>query len=227
MSIESARWSHCAKQRGPRVERPVDLGGLPSTHVNGPSSCSARSASCSPLLIPDDESSWCRGHSLERPRTERGTLQCQPTLGARPSCLGRRASTARPLPRGRAPAPDAQAVESPVPAVRRRLGRKQRAGHRPTRLTTGGARAPWRPPSRRPKPTVRRPPRVTRSDTLRRQGVTFREWVLLGVRAPDPGLPSTEADFRPGVFHHLVARSRSSSPPHSPLLSGEPVIRGA
>jgi hypothetical protein len=98
------------------------------------------------------------------------TLQCQPTLGARPSCLGPRASSVRAtcLERQTIRTPDAQAVEPPVPSPEGERpseddpsseddGRSQRHGHRPICLTTGRACFPRRPSSRRPKPTVQRP----------------------------------------------------------------------
>jgi hypothetical protein len=145
-------------------------------------------------------------------------------------------------PRGTTLVPRSSRVVRPSPTSRQETS---------TRCPSGGVPRARRPKTTWPKAACRSPtdtphhrwsscpgaplqagrnppsedPRTTRSDTLRRRGVSFREWVLLGVRAPDPGLPSTEADFRPGVFHHLAVQSRSSSPPHSLLPPGEPFVR--
>jgi len=151
-------------------------------------------------------------------------LQCQPTLGARPSCLGPRASSAVPPPEGEARHPMPERWSPPCPPSEDDLAGGSvpvidRSASPPVERASRGALL------RRPKPTGRRPTPFTRSDTLRRRGVTFREWVLLGVLAPNLGHPSTEADFRPGVFHHLVVRSRSPSPPHSPSLRANPSFR--
>jgi len=102
--------------------------------------------------------------------------------GARPSCLDPRAGCISPVrspkrtDRPRSTLPEQR--RPPYLGARKPLSREQRRGHRPPRLTAGGARSPGCPAPAHP-------------DTLRRHLVTSREWVPLGVR------PATEAFLRP------------------------------